>query len=51
MKKTTRDRETIREELIKTYKQYKGLSRGSVAFRNVSRKLKCLDYELQEALK
>ncbi len=46
----TRDKETIVEELNKTYKEYKSLNKGSPAFRDVSRKLIRLDAELLEAL-
>ena len=40
----------IGEDIVKESKKYKGLSAGSVAFRNVSRKLQCLDIELLKRL-
>jgi hypothetical protein len=39
----------IREEIAQTYKEYKGLQKGSVAFRNVSKKLLGLQREEMEA--
>tara|TARA_R100001591_G_scaffold39587_1_gene51205 strand:- start:2522 stop:2668 length:147 start_codon:yes stop_codon:yes gene_type:complete len=46
-----RNKEKISKELVETYKQYKGLQKGSVAFRNVSRKLQSLSRELEDCKK
>lgn len=45
-----RDRAAIVADLQREARKYKGLQAGSVAFRNVSKKLQSLDKELQDLL-
>lgn len=44
-----RTKAEIGAEIAQTYKHYKGLQKGSVAFRNVSRKLQSLSSELEDS--
>ena len=49
-KRVQRTREHIVADLQKEAKKYKGLKPGSVAFRNVSKKLQSLDKELHKLI-
>lgn len=46
-----RDRAAIVADLQREAKKYKGLQAGSVAFRNVSKRLQSLDKELHQLTK
>lgn len=51
MKKTIKTKAQLGKEIVEAYKHYKGLQKGSPAFRNVSKKLQSLSRELEEAKK